>query len=94
MLKPHLAADAVYAAYREEWEAVWHSHLQVIWLLLLGRTIAEVSGVAGLCERWIPKLMDRWNDKGLAGPGDRRRSKAGAEPLLDSAELAARRRRS
>lgn len=89
MLVPHLEAEAVYAAYRGEREAVRRAHLQVIWLLLSGRTLAEVSAVTGLCGRWILKLMDRWNAQGLEGLGDRRRSNAGAAPLLDAAGLAA-----
>jgi transposase len=89
MLIGHLEADGVYGAYRGEREAVRRSHLQVIWLLLSGSTVAEVSAVTGLCGRWILKLMDRWNDHGLAGLGDRRRSNSGAEPLLDAAGLAA-----
>lgn len=89
MLKAHLAAEVVYAAYRGERETVRRAHLQVIWLLLSGRSVAEVSAVTGLCGRWILKLMDRWNDAGLAGLGDRRRSNAGAEPLLNAAGLAA-----
>ena len=87
MLKAHLGADGVYAAYRREREAVRRAHLQVIWLLLSGRTVAEVSAVTGFCGRWLLKLMDRWNERGLAGLGDRRRLNAGAEPLLDEAGL-------
>ena len=89
ILEAHPGAAAVYAAYRGERETVRRAHLQVIWLLLSGRTVAEVSAVTGFCGRWILKLMDRWNERGLAGLGDRRRLNAGAEPLLDGAGLAA-----
>ncbi len=84
-----LEADAVYAAYRVERAVVRRSHLQVIWLLLSGSTVSEVSSVTGLCERWIKKLMDRWNAQGLEGLGDRRQGNAGAEPLLDAVGLGA-----
>jgi transposase len=68
---------------------VRRSHLQVIWLLLSGESMASVSRLSGLTVRWIRKLVGRWNAAGLAGLGDRRRGNAGAARLLDAAGLAA-----
>ena len=76
-------------AYRREREAVRRSHLQVMWLLLDGMAMAEVSRVTGFGVRWIEKLIHRWNGGGLAGLGDRRRDNAGREPVLDAAARAA-----
>ena len=88
-LVEHGSADEVRSAYREEREAVRRSHLQVIWLLLSGDELRWVSRVCGFSERWVGKLIERWNAEGLAGLGDRRRGNAGAKPLLDAAGLAA-----
>lgn len=89
MLKRRMGASEVREAYRGERDTVRRSHLQVIWLLLSGDPVAEVARVSGFTERWISKLMDRWNADGLAGLGDRRRGNAGARPLLDAVGLAA-----
>ncbi|MCP5109439.1 MAG: helix-turn-helix domain-containing protein [bacterium] len=76
-------------AYRAERDAVRRSHLQVIWRLLDGDPATEVSRVTGFTERWIGKLIDRWNASGLDDLGDRRRANGGAKPLLDASGLAA-----
>jgi transposase len=89
MLERHLEASAVQMAYRGEREPVRRAHLQVIWLLLSGDPTAEVARVTGFTERWILKLIGRWNGAGLAGLGDRRRRNAGAKPLLDGVGLSA-----
>ena len=78
----------IVAAYRREGDAVRRSYLQVMWLLLDGMAMAEVSRVTGFGVRWIEKLIHRWNGGGLAGLGDRRRDNAGREPVLDAAARA------
>ncbi len=83
------AVAEVAAAYRRERDAVRRSHLQVIWLLLDGLALAEVSRVTGFSVRWIEKLIHRWNADGFAGLGDRRRGNAGQKPVLDAAGRAA-----
>jgi transposase len=88
MLLPHWDAAVALAAYRSEREAVRRSHLQVIWLLLSGEAASAVARVTGFSERWIEKLVARWNAEGPAGLGDRRRGN-GAVPVLDAAGLAA-----
>ncbi len=85
----HMDAASVLAAYRGEKDRVRRAHLQVIWLLLSGDPVAEVARVTGFSGRWIAILIGRWNAHGAAGLGDRRRSNAGAKPLLDEAGLAA-----
>ncbi len=76
-------------AYRIERDGRRRSHLQVIWLLLQDNGVPEVARVTGFTERWINKLIDRWNADGLAGLGDRRHNNKGAQPLLDAAGVAA-----
>jgi len=89
MLRDDVSFAGLEAAYRDERDAVRRSHLQVIWLLRSGLGLAEVARSTGFSERWIRILIDRWNDHGAGGVGDRRRSNAGARPLLDEAGLAA-----
>ena len=73
VLVDHASADEVRSAYRGERDAVRRSHLQVIWLLLLGEPVPCVARVSGFSERWIGKLIERWNADGPSGLGDRRR---------------------
>lgn len=77
------------AAYRGERDTVRRSHLQVIWLLRGGTPAPEVARVTGFSGRWIEKLIHRWNGKGFAGLGDRRRRNRGQKPVLDAAGVAA-----
>jgi transposase len=76
-------------AYRRERDGRRRSHLQVIWLLLQDNPVSEAARVTGFSDRWINKLIDRWNARGLAGLGDRRHDNKGAQPLLDTEGLAA-----
>lgn len=85
----HCEADDVLAAFRSERDGIRRSHLQVIWLLLCGQAVPEIERVTGFCERWISLLIDRWNASGLEGLGDRRHKNAGAQRMLDEADLAA-----
>lgn len=89
ILVEHEVAETVLSVYRAERDAVRRSHLQVIWLLLSGETLAVVSRVSGYTRRWIRTLIGRWNAAGVAGLGDRRRDNAGAAALLDEAGVAA-----
>lgn len=81
--------SALDQAYRVERDGRRRSHMQVIWFLLQDNGVSEASRVTGFSERWINKLIDRWNAAGLAGLGDRRRNNKGAQPLLDDEGLAA-----
>ncbi len=80
---------ALEKAYRGERDGRRRSHLQVIWLLLQGDSVAQAARVTGFSERWVERLVDRWNAQGLAGLGDRRRQNKGAQRMLDDAGLAA-----
>jgi transposase len=89
MLERQTEFSVLDEAYRGERDGRRRSHLQVIRLLLQGNPVSEAARVTGFSERWINILIDRWNARGLAGLGDRRRSNKGAQPLLDDAGLAA-----
>jgi transposase len=88
MLEPHWDAATAREAYRGERDAVRRSHLQVIWLLLSGEASSAVARVTGFSQRWVEKLVVRWNAEGPAGLGDQRRGN-GATPVLDGAALVA-----
>jgi transposase len=88
MLEPHWDAATALQAYRGERDAVRRSHLQVIWLLLSGEASSGVARVTGFSQRWVEKLVARWNAEGPAELGDRRRGN-GASPVLDAAALVA-----
>ena len=81
--------SALDRAYRVERDGRRRSHMQVIWFLLQDNGVSEASRVTGFSGRWINKLIDRWNARGLAGLGDRRCNNKGAQPLLDDEGLAA-----
>ena len=88
MLVPHWDAVTALEAYRGEREGVRRAHLQVIWLLLSGEAASAVARVTGFSQRWVEKLVARWNAEGPAGLGDRRRGN-GATPVLDAVALVA-----
>jgi len=81
--------SALDRAYRVERDGRRRSHMQMIWFLLQHNAVSEASRVTGFSQRWINKLIDRWNAAGLAGLGDRRGNNKGAQPLLDDEGLAA-----
>ena len=58
------------------------SHLQIVWLLSLGRS--ERGGGAGHWPwpRWVGEVVRRYDEDGPGGLGDRRRGNVGAKPLL------------
>jgi transposase len=88
ILVSHWDAATALEAYRSERDAVRRSHLQVIWLLLSGEAGSVVARVTGFSQRWVEKLVVRWNTEGPDGLGDRRRGN-GAAPVLDAVGLLA-----
>jgi transposase len=85
-LASRLSAEELGERYRAARDRVERGHPQVIWLLAQGRGAAEVARVMGLSERWGVEIVRRSNEDGPEGLGDRRRSDAGARPLLDEAQ--------
>jgi transposase len=85
----HLSAEELAVRYRAAGDPVLRSQVQMIWLLVAGRPLAEVAGVTGYSTRWVREVVRRYNEHGLDDLGDRRRSNRGGEPLLDAAGRAA-----
>ena len=85
----HLSAAELGRRYRAARDRVERGQLQVVWLLVQGRSRGEVARVMGLSGVWVAEVMRRYNEKGPDGLGDRRRRNAGAKPLLGTEDEAA-----
>ena len=85
----HLSAAELGRRYRAARDRVERGHLQVVWLLVQGRSRSEVARVMGLSGLWVAEVVRRYNAKGPDGLGDRRRGNAGAKPLLGAEDEAA-----
>jgi transposase len=85
----HLSAEELAARYRAASDPVLRSQVQMIWLLVAGRSLAEAAEVTGYSTRWVRAVVRRYNEDGPDGLGDRRHANRGGEPLLDAAGRAA-----
>ena len=85
----HPSATELGRRYRAARDRVERGHLQVVWLLVQGRSRGEVARVMGLSGPWVAEIVRRYNEGGPDGLGDRRRGNAGAKPLLGAADEAA-----
>src|SRR4051795_4772704 len=81
-LAAHLSAAELGQRYRAARCPVERSHLQIVWLLSLGRSEREVAQVTGYGRRWVGEVARRYDEDGPGGLGDRRRGNVGAKPLL------------
>ena len=87
VLASHLSEAELFERYRSASSGVERSHYQIIWLLAGGKTIAECSAATGYTQRWISKLVHRYNAGGPASLGDRRRHNGGGGSLLSAEQL-------
>jgi hypothetical protein len=85
----HLSAEELAGRYRAASDPVLRGQLHMIWLLVAGRSLAEVAEVTGYSTRWVREVVRRSNAAGAEGLGDRRHANRGAAPLLDAAGRAA-----
>src|SRR3954451_5580251 len=90
-LAAHLSPAELGQRYRAARCPVERSHLQIVWLLSLGRSEREVAQVTGYGRRWVGEVARRYDEDGPGGLGDRRRGNVGAQPLLGAEGEAARR---
>src|SRR5689334_8205811 len=88
-LVAHLSTAELGQHYRAARQPIERSHLQIVWLLSQGRSEREVALVTGYGQRWIAKIVRRYNADGPVGLGDRRNRNAGAKSLLDEEGKAA-----
>ena len=85
----HLSAAELGRRHRAARDRVERGHLQVVWLLVQGRSRGEVARIMGWSGVWVAEIVRRYNEAGAEGLGDRRRGNAGAKPLLGEADEAA-----
>lgn len=79
----HLSAEGLAARYRAARDPVERSRLQMVWLLVSGRSLSEVAEVTGYSTRWVREVVRRYNEDGPDRLADQRHGNRGAEPLLD-----------
>ena len=83
----HLSVDDLEAGFRSARDPTALRHVQVIWLLARGHTIADVAAVTSFVPRWIEQLLARDNAKGPDALGDLRRRNGGVPSVLRPALL-------
>ena len=69
----HLSVSALEEKYRSCTDVTAARHVQTIWLLAKGHTIAEVAATVSYARRWVERLLARYNAEGVEALGDRRR---------------------
>src|SRR3712207_5131132 len=85
----HLSIEDLEARYRAARDATEARHFQAIWLLARGRTFVEVAEVLAFVPRWVEELAARYNARGPAALGDRRRRNGRTATLLTEEVLSA-----
>src|SRR4051794_12512720 len=78
----HLSVDDLEARLRSAQDPTATRHVQVIWLLARGHTIADVAAVTSFGPRWIEQLLARYNAEGPEALGDLRRRNGGVPSVL------------
>src|SRR5918912_3055111 len=78
----HLSVSALEQQYRSCTDVTAARHLQTIWLLAKGHTIAEVSATVSFAPRWVERLLARYNAQGPQALGDLRRRNGTSPSVL------------
>src|SRR3954447_22229353 len=78
----HLSVEDLEAGFRSARDPTATRHVQVIWLLARGHTIADVAAVTSFVPRWIEQLLARYNAHGPEALGDLRRRNGSAPSVL------------
>ena len=78
----HLSVSALEQQYRSCTDVTAARHLQTIWLLAKGHTIAEVSAAVSFARRWVERLLARYNAEGPQALGDLRRRNGTSPSVL------------
>jgi transposase len=78
----HLSIAALEERYRACADATEARHVQAIWLLAKGQEIAHVAAVTAFGERWVERLVARYNARGPEALGDLRRGNGSRARVL------------
>ena len=78
----HLSVSALEQQYRSCPDVTAARHVQTIWLLAKGHTIAEVSATVSFARRWVERLLARYNAHGPQALGDLRRRNGTSPSVL------------
>src|SRR3954470_22531272 len=78
----HLSVSALEQQYRSCPDVTAARHVQTIWLLAKGHTIAEVAATVSFARRWVERLLARYNAEGLDALGDLRRRNGTSPSVL------------
>ena len=78
----HLSVSALEQQYRSCTDVTAARHLQTIWLLAKGHEIAEVAATVSYAQRWVERLLARYNAQGPQALGDLRRRNGTSPSIL------------
>jgi transposase len=78
----HLSVSALEEKYRSCTDVTAARHVQAIWLLAKGRDIAEVAATVSYAQRWVERLLARYNAQGPQALGDLRRRNGTSPSVL------------
>ncbi len=81
-IAPHHTLEELQLLYKKERDAARARHLQVVLLALKGHNSPRICEVVGMRRDWVFVLIKRYNEKGLGGLGDGRRSNGGHGRVL------------
>src|SRR3954465_3404322 len=78
----HLSVSALEQQYRSCTDVTTARHLQTIWLLAKGHEMAEVAATVSYAQRWVERLLARYNAHGPQALGDLRRRNGTSPSVL------------
>lgn len=84
----HLSPEELWFRYRSAKNSIERSHYQIIWLLAEGKNASEVAEVTGYSRAWVYQIINRYNQQGIEGLGDKRSNNQGHLPLLNDVQQA------
>ena len=86
ILKNHLNLEDLELRYRDCKDITERNHLQIIRLLIQGKTAMAISEILGYSTLWIGKIAKRYNEYGPDGLVDRRHNNPGAKFILSESD--------
>src|SRR3954471_12447577 len=78
----HLSVSALEQQYRSCTDVTAARHRQTIWLLAKGHEMAEVAATVSDAQRWVERLLARYNAQGPQALGDLRRRNGTSPSVL------------